>query len=242
MPAINPMNDIRISLPTLILLLAVVGGGAFAAGSALPTASAPPTAATEVALEQPPQEVNEPEQDLPPGHPPIDDRTPQPIGAMGSMDDTPPAEEASLEWKAPTRWQLVPNTSTMRLATYRIPRAPGDASDAELSIIRAGGSAEANAERWVGQFDEAGQKTARRTTRGVGLAEVAIVEVRGTYSGGMGTGGSSQPGWALIGAIVLTAGTPYFFKLTGPEKSVHAARSEFDALIGSLVRRRDRGT
>jgi hypothetical protein len=58
----------------------------------------------------------------------------------------------------------------------------------------------------------------------------------------MGKEGSSQPGWSLIGAIVSTSGTPYFFKLTGPEKSVRAARSEFDALIGSLVRHRDRGT
>jgi hypothetical protein len=129
----------------------------------------------------------------------------------------------------------------MRLATYRVPHAPGDAVDAELAITRAGGSADANAERWVHQFDDEGQKTAKRSTRVVGLAEVAIVEVHGTYSGAMGKDGSSQPGWALVGAIVSSPGLPYFFKLTGPAKSVLGARSEFDALIGSLVLRRDRG-
>jgi hypothetical protein len=236
--AVNPMKEIRINLPTLVLLLAVAIGGAFAAGSALPTSAAVPVAATHVAVERGPEEEQE---QLPPGHPPVDDSTSDPTGAIGNMGDNPTGQEPSLEWKAPPRWQLVPNTSTMRLATYRVPHAPGDAVDAELAITRAGGSADANAERWIHQFDEAGQKTSKRTTRSVGLAEVAIVEARGAYSGGMGKEGSSQPGWALIGAIVPSPGMPYFFKLTGPAKSVFAARGEFDALIGSLALHRDRG-
>lgn len=234
------MKEIRISLPTLVLLLAVVAGAAFAAGSALSTSAAAPIAATQGAVEREPEEVHGQEQ-LPPGHPPVDDPTSDQTGAIGNMGDNPPGEEASVDWKAPARWQLVPNTSNMRLATYRIPRAPGDAADGELTITRAGGSADANAERWIRQFDDEGQKTAKRTTRTVGLAEVAIVEVHGAYSGGMGKDGSPRAGWALIGAIVSSPGTPYFFKLTGPARTVLAARSEFDALIGSLVLRRDRG-
>jgi hypothetical protein len=234
------MKEIRISLPTLVLLLAVAIGGAFAAGSALPLSAAAPAPATHVAVARGSEEEQEQEQ-LPPGHPPVDDSTSDPNGAIGNMGDNPTGQEPSLEWKAPPRWQLVPNASTMRLATYRVPHAPGDAMDAELAITRAGGSADANAERWIHQFDEAGQKTANRTTRSVGLAEVAIVEVRGAYSGGMGKEGSPQPGWALIGAIVSSPGMPYFFKLTGPAKSVFAARGEFDALIGTLALRRDRG-
>jgi hypothetical protein len=120
-----------------------------------------------------------------------------------------------------------------------VPHAPGDATDAELSISRAGGSAEANIERWIHQFDEAGQQTARRTTRTVGLADVAIVELQGAYAG-MAKGGAPQPGWALIGAVVSTPGMPYFFKLTGPARSVRAARGELDALLGSLAPHRDR--
>jgi hypothetical protein len=237
------MTEIRLKLPTVLLLVAVVAGGAFAAGRALPTASVPPTAEARVALEPESQADNDPEQEqLPPGHPPIDDRVPQAIGAGGAGDVPPTDEEGALAWKAPGRWQLVPNASTMRLATYRIPHAPGDAADAELSITRAGGSVEANAERWIHQFDAAGQRTAKRTTRDVGPTQVAIVEVQGTYSAGMGAQGSPLSGWALVGAIVSTSDIPYFFKLTGPEKSVRAARSEFDALIGSLAPRRARGT
>jgi hypothetical protein len=239
------MNEIRISLPTFVLVVALASGASFAAGSAIPIGSGPPIAAKQPTLAQDlaqaPEEPDDLQEDqLPAGHPPIDDESPRPRSTVES--ETPSAEEALLEWKAPARWQLVPNPSTMRLATYRVPRAPGDAADAELSITRAGGSADANADRWIHQFDEAGQRTAKRTMRAVGLGEVAMVEVQGTYSGGMGQEGSSQPAWALLGAIASTPGTPYFFKLTGPERSVRAARREFETLIDSLVQRRHRGT
>jgi hypothetical protein len=233
------MSEIRMKLPTFILLLAVVAGGSFAAGSAIPPTSAAPVHTSEVAAE--PEPVEQTEQQLPPGHPPVDD-TMQGQSMMENPGDVPAADPSSLEWKAPARWQLVPNTNTMRLATYRIPHAPGDASDAELSITRAGGSPDANAQRWIGQFADDGTRTSKRSTRKVGLLEVSIVEVQGSYSGGMGKEGASQTGWALLGAIVPAGATPYFFKLTGPSKSVLAARSEFDALVGSLAPRQSRGT
>jgi hypothetical protein len=231
-------GEIRIKLPTLLLLLAVVAGGSFAAGSAVPTSSAAPTQVQVAPAEMPEQAPPlEQEQELPPGHPPIDDTI-----ATGTGADTPGADDAPLEWKTPARWQVAPNTNTMRLATYRVPRAPGDATDAELSVTRAGGSADANAERWIRQFDDGGQKSAKRTSRKVGLLDVTVVEVQGTYSGGMGKDGAPQSGWALLGAIVSTTGMPTFFKLTGPAKSVLAARSEFDAFVASLVPRQVRGT
>jgi hypothetical protein len=219
------MTDTRVSLPTVIVLLAIVGAGAFAAGRSMPSSGAPATTTAA----PPPLATPAAEEDdlLPPGHPPTG-------GASDLMGATEP-QESSLEWKAPPRWQLVPNASTMRIATYRVPRAPGDAEDAELSITQAGGTVDANAERWIAQFDATGQKTAKRATRKVGALEVTTVEVQGTYAGGMGKDGGV--GWALLGAIVATPGMPHFFKLTGPIKTVAAARAEFDALISSLTER-----
>lgn len=235
------MGEIRMKLPTFILLLAVVAGGSFAAGSAMPTTSATPAQVNEVAAE--PGPVDPTEQELPPGHPPIDDTTgQQQPGAPTTGGDVPGADSPALEWKAPARWQLVPNASTMRIATYRVPHAPGDTTDAEMSITRAGGSPDANAQRWIGQFADDGTKSSKRTSRKVGMLDVTIVEVQGTYAGGMGKEGSSQTGWALLGAIVPVGDTPYFFKLTGPAKSVLAARSDFDALVGSLSPKQARGT
>jgi hypothetical protein len=223
----------------VVLLVAVVGAGAFAAGRSLPAASPPAIvqpafAATELPSEADQNHNQDQDQDpdpesLPPGHPPV--------GAMAqaaSADEAPSAARSKLEWKAPARWQLVPSASAMRIATYRVPRAPGDAADPELSIAQAGGSPEANAARWIGQFDQDGQQRARQTTRKVGSLDVLVVEVQGTFSGGMSGDGKPQPGWALLGAIVSTPGLPHFFKLTGPAKSVLAARGEFDAMIATL--------
>jgi hypothetical protein len=222
----------------VILLVAVVGAGAFAAGRSMPSAS-PPTIvrAPAAAAELPSEGEEEPEPEtLPPGHPAVGG-----MGQAATVDDAPAAARSTLQWKAPARWQLVPNASPMRIATYRVPRAPGDAADAELSVTQAGGSAEANAERWIGQFDQTGQKPARRTTRKVGSLDVLVVEVQGTFSGGMGGDGKPQPGWALLGAIVSSPGLPHFFKLTGPAKTVLAAHGEFDAMLASLSQREAQG-
>lgn len=236
------MKEIRTSLPSFVLLLAVTAGGAFAAGRAIPAGSPPRATVTQAAAMQEPNEEQEPApEQLPPGHPPIDKPSSPSPGGTDRLDDTPAPGDVAFEWKVPPRWQVVPNPSPMRLATYRVPRAPGDAEDAELSVTRAGGSADANAERWIHQFDEAGQKTAKRTTRTIGRAEVTIVEVQGAYSGAMGKAGASQPGSALLGAIVSTPGMPYFFKLTGPSKSVLAARGELDSVLNSLAPRRGEG-
>ena len=37
----------------------------------------------------------------------------------------------------------------------------------------------------------------------------------------------------LLGAVIDAGERQYFFKLTGPEKTVTAARKDFDALVSS---------
>jgi hypothetical protein len=259
------MTDIRLNLPTVFILVAVVGAGAFAAGQSVSSGasssltslpSSPPARPTEVTDPQndTPELPVENDEPLPPGHPPT--TGPGAVGAaqlpighpptdrMGPgpaqmvASEPPPESQAPLEWKVAARWKVVPNPSAFRLATCRVPHAQGDAEDAELSVTRAGGSVEANAERWIGQFDAADQLKAKRTKRMVGPLEVTIVEVQGNYSGGMGKDApSSGAGWALLGAIVATPGAAHFFKLTGPAKTVLAARGEFDAMVASLVQR-----
>jgi len=122
----------------------------------------------------------------------------------------------------------------MRLATYRVPRAAGDTEDGDLSITQAGGSVDANATRWISQFDEPSQKSAKKSTRKVGAFEITIVEAKGSYTG-MAAEAKATSDRAMLGAIVPTPGMPHFFKLTGPAKTVLAARAEFDALVASFT-------
>jgi hypothetical protein len=123
----------------------------------------------------------------------------------------------------------------MRLATYRLPRAPGDAEDADVSVTRAGGTTDANIERWLGQFDDRGKDT--RTERAIHGLKVTIVEVSGTYLGGGMMAGASTPhaGWALMGAVVEAPGAPYFLKATGPAATIRSAHASFMAMLDSIT-------
>ena len=221
--------------PVVILAAALVAAGAFAVFHPASQASADSQASAQ-SVESPPPETHSSATEspiLPPGHPTI--------GSDSNGQAMPPpmqdqSSAAALTWSAPTGWNVLPNPSTMRLATYRIPRAAGDTEDTDLSVVRAGGTPEANIERWVGQFDNAGKDV--RTVKLVHGLKVTIVEVKGAFLGGGMTADntpSSHPGWALLGAIVEARDMPYFFKMTGPAKSVAAARPAFDALIASAT-------
>src|SRR6185295_10885700 len=93
-----------------------------------------------------------------------------PTSAMG-----PQAVE--LAWTAPPRWVSMPNSSAMRLATYKIPRAAGDPEDGELTVMQAGGSLEANIDRWTAQFGDEGKKTLKRRQERIAGLDVTIVEI-----------------------------------------------------------------
>lgn len=164
---------------------------------------------------------------LPPNHPPMGPGAPQ-SPTVAASD-----EAAALDWKKPADWQQVPNPSALRLATYRVP------GGAEMSVARAGGSTDANIERWISQFDNAGADTREeRTIRGL---KVTLVEVAGTYAPSpmMAAAAPPQahPGWALQGAIVETSGSPYFFKLIGPAAAIKSARPSFEGLLASFTPR-----
>ncbi len=207
-------------------VLAAVGFALFSNEPA-PTASPPPAAATPPAFNAPGSgETTRPA--LPPNHPPIGGSPHG--GGVPSADEKP-----AITWKAPAAWQTLPNPNAMRIATYGLPRAKGATEEVTVSVSRAGGTTEANIQRWLGQFDNAGQE--RRTTKKVRGLTITIVEVSGTYLEGSmsATAPRTRAGWTLLGAIVETSGSPYFFKLVGPAATVLSARAGFDALLASVT-------
>jgi hypothetical protein len=130
----------------------------------------------------------------------------------------------------------------MRVAQYVVPRAPGDREDGECVVTTfgpgQGGTVEANVERWVRQFQPDEVSKADRAARDVAGMHVTTVEVDGTYRG-MGAPNTPAPPEAkrrhrMIGAVVESPGGMWFFKLTGPDATVKAARSSFSWMIDSL--------
>jgi hypothetical protein len=151
---------------------------------------------------------------------------------------------AGLAWVPPRGWVSETPTSAMRRAQYRIPPASGDAEGGECAVFYfgagQGGEVGANVQRWTAQFEGPDGKTpaARVTEMKAGDRTVTRVEVRGTYrSSGMGAphgGGSPKPGYMLLGAIVPGGDANWFFKCTGPDRTMEKSRQEFDAMIASV--------
>ena len=173
---------------------------------------------------------------------PTKDPAPTPsFAAPPTIAATPPrapAAQSELAWQKPAAWREVDHPSSMRKATYAVPKVEGDAEDAEMSVTQVGGGVDANIARWEGQFeDKPKAKIEKKTVDGL---EVSIVDLEGTYKGGMGPmmGGDTAPksDWALLAAVVATE-PAHFFKLTGPKKTVEAARPDFDELVGSIAKK-----
>ena len=134
----------------------------------------------------------------------------------------------------------------MRRAQYHIPGGSGAESDGECAVFYfgpgQGGTPMDNAQRWASQFVRAdgtpATETFKTTTRNMQGIKVLIVDAAGTYTGSGMMPGMSQspnrPGYALLGAIAEGPDSSWFFKFTGPEKTVNAQRDNFMSLLRSL--------
>ena len=151
----------------------------------------------------------------------------------------------TIHYLVPQGWVIEQPSSSMRKAQFRWPGVEGEA-DAEMAVFffpGTGGSVDANLSRWYTQFKQpdgtlthAKAKKEKRTVNGI---PVTITYVTGTFlkSAAMMTGGPSEelPGYALLAAIAETAEGPWFFKATGPEKTILHWRKSFDEFVNSFT-------
>ena len=155
-----------------------------------------------------------------------------------------PLLAARLTFVTPDGWKQVPGASAMRVAEFTLPRAPGDADDAQLVLYYfggSGGSVEANMQRWIGQMQQPDGKpssaVAKKESRHVNGLDVSLVDVSGTYTAEMSPGSSAHhnnTGYRMRAAVVQTGNGPYFIKLVGPGKTIAKWERAFDQFVGSL--------
>jgi hypothetical protein len=154
------------------------------------------------------------------------------------------SEAAGLRFHVPGEWARVPAPSDMRAAQFRVPHTEGDAEDGELVLFYfgegKGGSADQNLDRWTGQFTQPDGKPSKEAAVVVirtvnGLKETSL-DVAGAYQPAQmgGAGGDAKSGWRLLAAVIEGPGGPWFWRLTGPDATVKAAKPQFDALLTSL--------
>jgi hypothetical protein len=150
------------------------------------------------------------------------------------------AAAGGIQWTPPSNWKAQPDRP-MRAATYVVPAAAGDSEDGECAVFYfgqgQGGGVEDNIKRWIGQFEGgAAAKPAQTTINGL---KVTTIEHAGVYLAGggpMSQTKSRKPGYRILGAIVEAPQGNVFFKLTGPAKTVQAAKPSFDKMMQSVKR------
>lgn len=210
-----------------------------------------------VAPSQTKQQSQQPE--LPAGHPPINQpaaATPPPaqsgslpsghppISGGGSANPAAPSP-TDLKYESPADWKPQPPASSMRKAQFILPRADGDAEDAELIVFYfgkgEGGSVAENLARWRGMLTKpdgspiADSDAGHETFEANGM-KVTLLDVRGRYAP------SAMPGMAkvapredyrMLAAVVETPNGPWFFKAVGPAGTIVKHREAMITMLKS---------
>ena len=153
------------------------------------------------------------------------------------------AQAPSLAVNPPPEWISVPVSSPMRLAQFTLPKTAGDAEDADLTIFYfggAGGTVEANLERWTNQMlqpdGRRSAEVATTTAFTAGDLLVTLLDVPGIYAAEVRPGSGvrfHKPDFRLKAAVLETPAGPVFFKLTGPAGTVETWDEAFVALLQS---------
>ncbi len=149
----------------------------------------------------------------------------------------------SLVFEAPGEWVAEPPSSPMRRAQYRLQRVMGDAEDAEVTIFHfpgQGGSIQANLDRWISQFSQpdgspiSDVKVSELDNTNIPLT---VLDISGTYRGSMGPMGTTtnpKTNFRMLAAVAATSRGHWFFKLTGPERTIQEWAASFHSFLDTI--------
>ena len=146
-----------------------------------------------------------------------------------------------IELSYPVSWKKTEPASRIVEFEIAVPMAEGDEKDGRLTIMGAGGSIEANIDRWKGQFSqEDGSSTSDHTKVDeieVDGVKVHMVDITGTFRDQRGPVAPAvqREGYRMLAAIVETdvAGN-YFLKLYGPAKTIAENEERFKDFVNSI--------
>jgi hypothetical protein len=157
--------------------------------------------------------------------------------------------DGALALEAPAGWQRVQPKSGIVETEFAIP-SEGAGADGEplpagrMTVMGAGGTVEANIERWYGQFDQpdgsATKDKASTKTLKVAGRDVTLVDVSGTFKdspGGPFAGGKTtlRPGYRMLAAIIVGPQGNYFLKFYGPAATVEQHADGFRKMVEGMV-------
>jgi hypothetical protein len=152
-------------------------------------------------------------------------------------------EGGKLTVVAPKGWVKKAPASTIVQYEFAIPKAEGDAIDGRVTVMGAGGTIDANIDRWLAQFETADGKPltkdkAKIEKTKIGSLEVHVVDLSGTFKDMTRPfGGTTTPraNYRMLGAIIVSPDHGnYFVKATGPKKTMDGQREAFNKMVESV--------
>jgi hypothetical protein len=153
--------------------------------------------------------------------------------------------EGSLSLEAPAGWQRVQPKSGIVETEFSIPASQDGEPAGRMTVMGAGGSVQANIDRWYGQFAQPdGTATQdKATTKKLEIAgcKVTLVDVSGTYKDKpmgpfAGGAGVDRPNYRMLAAIVEVPDRGnYFLKFYGPAATVAAHADGFRKMVEGIV-------
>ena len=153
-------------------------------------------------------------------------------------------ENGKITLVSPADWEKQQPKINFIEYEFSIPKAEGDESDGRVTLMGAGGSIEANIDRWIAQFEADGKPLTKDKARidktKVGGLEVHLIDLSGTYKdqrGGPFAGGKTVllENYRMLGAIIIGGEQGnYFVKAYGPKKTMDGAEEGFKKMIEGL--------
>lgn len=141
-----------------------------------------------------------------------------------------PTEKAfqGIKLTIPAGWEERAPPNDIIQAEYRITTPTGNV---RVTMSSAGGSKEANIQRWRGQFQRSpDDPEPQQETVSIDGEEAILIELVGTFHDGM-PGSTAQRSQCMLGAVIPTGPANFFVKMTGPREAVMAHRDEFRELV-----------
>lgn len=152
--------------------------------------------------------------------------------------------EGKLEFKAPATWTKKMPKSRIIDVEYEAPAAKGEDTAGRFTVMGAGGTIEANIDRWIGQFDQpdGGDTKSKAKIEKVKVSgqNVHIVDLSGTYKDSPGPFAGGKPvlreNYRMLAAIVQTERDGnYFLKFYGPKGTIAENEKAFRDVVDSLT-------
>lgn len=143
-----------------------------------------------------------------------------------------------LTFAVPEGWQQKEPASNFILAEFALPKAEGDDADGRLTVSVAGGTVEANVQRWREQFGGKPEGESQENKQ-IGDLEITVVDYTGEFNDQRGPFAppSQRANYRMLAAVIPVDGELHFVKATGPQATIAAHADRFHEFVGSATKK-----